>query len=97
MAKYSITLNFFIPKKIVQKLKEVKIQKNSAFDWRNSNNSHCTIKAIVVCDEIPKQIEFWSKASEKVLSKVKPFKISIKGIDRFPNAIFAKVESKDSN
>lgn len=95
MTKYSITLNFFIPERITKELKKVKIAKNSAFDWRKTKNSHCTVKAIAICDEIPKEIESWSKTSEKILSKVKAFKVNIKGIDTFPTAIFAKVHSKE--
>ena len=95
MSKYSITLSFFIPQEIVQKLKDVKISGNITFNWRNSEFCHCTLKAISLCNKIPQDIDLWAKESEKILSKQKPFKISITDIAKFPTAIFANVQSEE--
>ncbi len=95
MAKYSITINFFIPKEIVVKLKKVKISGDIFFDWRSSNLCHCTIKAIYLGDKIPKKIEQWSKDCEKVFAKQKPFHVEVKDIARFPTTIFANIHSKE--
>jgi len=95
MARYSITLNFLLPKQIVQKLKDIKISENFAFDWRNSNFCHCTVKAIALCDEIPKEIKSWAKESEKIISRQKSFKVSLKDVAKFPTAIFANVYSNE--
>ncbi len=95
MAKYSITLNFFIPKELVQKLKNVKLSGKHRFDWRKTDFCHCTVKAISTCDDIPKDMELWAKESEKILSEQNSFKISINNVTEFPTAIFANVQSEE--
>jgi len=95
MANYSITLNFFLPKKIVKALKEVKVSGNFAFDWRDSDFCHVTIKAISVCDEIPKNdiLNDWIAKSQKILDRQKSFKVKIQNVAKFPTALFAGVKS----
>ena len=97
MANYSITLNFFLPKKIVEALKEVKISGNFVFDWRNSDFCHVTVKAISLTDEKPKKdiLDEWIAKSKKILDEQKSFKVSIKDVAKFPTALFAGVESKE--
>lgn len=95
MSRYSITLNFFISKEIVQELKKVVIEGNCSYDWRDSEFAHCTIKAISLCDKIPDEISVWSKEIERISSEQKPFQVIIKNVDSFPNIIFAKVYSQE--
>lgn len=96
MAKYSITLNFFIPQEIVEKFKSIKIEGNINIDRRESNFCHCTVKAISHHYQIPKKeiLEKYITESEKILKKVKSFNVRIKNIDKFSTAVFAKVDSK---
>jgi len=84
-----------IPKKIVDKLKEAKISEDYSFNWTNFKFCHCTIKAISVCDEIPKEIDLWAENSEKIISNQKPFRVSIEDISAFPKTIFTKVNSQE--
>ena len=97
MANYSITLSLFLPKKIVEALKEVKVSGNLAFDWRDSDFCHCTVKAISICDEIPKKeiLDEWIAKSKNVLDAQKSFKINIKNIAKFPTALFANIKSNE--
>ncbi|MCK5027755.1 MAG: 2'-5' RNA ligase family protein [Candidatus Pacebacteria bacterium] len=97
MANYSITLNFLLPKKIVEALKEVKVSGNFAFDWRKSDFCHCTVKAISISEEIPKKeiLDDWITKSQKILDRQKSFKVKIKDVTKFPTALFAGVESKE--
>ena len=95
MPKYSIVLSFLIPRDIVQKLKEIKISGDCAFDWRNSKFCHCTLKAIALCNKVPKEVEVWAKDAEKILSEQNPFKVLLKDIAQFPNAVFTHVHSQE--
>lgn len=97
MANYSITLNFFLPKKIVEALKKVRVTGKFAFDWRNSDFCHVTVKAIALTDEKPKEkiLDEWVAKSRKILDEQKSFKVKIKDVAKFPNALFADVESKE--
>jgi len=96
MAKYSITLNFFIPQEIVEKFKSIKIEGNIDIDRRESNFCHCTVKAISHHHQIPTKeiLKKYIIESEKILKKVKPFKVKVKNIGNFSTAVFAKVISK---
>ena len=94
---YSITLNFFLPKKIVEALKDVKYSGNFAYDWRDSGFCHVTVKAISKSDAFPKKelLDEWIMKSKQILDKQKPFKVKIHDVAKFPNALFSDVESKE--
>lgn len=97
MAKYSITLNFFIPRRIVEKLKKVKINGKIKYDWRSGKYSHCTVKAIHHTETMPakKELSMWIKNTEKILSFQKPFKVKVEGLSKFPTALFAGINSNE--
>ena len=93
---YSITLNFFVPTSVVEKLRKVKVSGSIGYDWLNSPFAHCTVKAIYfgMKHPSPKEIETWIQASRKILSHQEPFQVTVKGITRFPTAIVADVHSE---
>lgn len=97
MANYSIALGFFLPRRIVEALKEVKASGKVAFDWRKSGLCHCTLKAISLCDEMPEKevLDGWARESKKILDGQKPFEVNIQGVSKFPTALFAKVKSDE--
>jgi hypothetical protein len=95
MAPYSITLNFFIPKEIVRKLKEVHISGRYGFDWRQSDFCHCTVKALSVCEVIPPDIDLWANNAERILSRQHHFRVSIDDLTQFPTAIVALIHSDE--
>ncbi|MFT4311881.1 MAG: 2'-5' RNA ligase family protein [Candidatus Woesearchaeota archaeon] len=94
---YSITLNVFLPKKIVDALRSVKVSKNLAYDWRDSGYCHITLKSISKLEVSPKDelLAEWISLSKQILDKQKPFKVKVSSVEKFPNALFAKVESKE--
>lgn len=97
MTHYSITLNLFVPKKIVEVLKEVKVFGNIAFDWRNSDCCHVTVKAISTSDIFPRNevLNDLILKFKKILDKQKSFRVKVQGVAKFPNALFAIIESKE--
>lgn len=97
MLNYSITLNFFIPQKVVDKLNKVVIYGDVLYDWRKSRFCHCTLKAIASTDKIPEKgiLDYWVSKSSAVIKAHKPFAVKIHGIESFPTAIFAKVDSPE--
>ncbi len=97
VATYSITLNFFLPKAIVQDLKKVIVGGDLAFDWRESEFCHCTVKAISVCNEIPEKeaLDGWIATSREILDEQDPFRVSVKGFANFPTALYAGIESDE--
>ena len=97
MANYSITLNFFLPIKIVGALKEVKVSGNFAFDWRHSDFCHCTVKAISLSDKIPTKeiLDDWVSKSKVILDEQKSFKVKVENVAKFSTALFAGVESEE--
>ena len=97
MPNYSITLNFFIPKKIIKNLKKVKIKEQGMFDWRKENMCHCTLKAILISNKIPKKetIYKWISKSQKIFKEQKKFKIKIVGTSIFPHIFYANVHSSE--
>lgn len=97
MAHYSITLNFFLPRHIVKKLKRIKLAGNLEFDYRNSEFCHCTVKAISQCEELPRK-EFLNDLvmkTKKFFNNQKPFRVKIKNLSSFPTAIFAHAYSEE--
>jgi 2'-5' RNA ligase len=95
MARYSITLNFFIPRQIIKEVKKEELGDNFIFDWRKEGFFHCTVKAIELSDNLPSKEHLNSlilKASE-VFSKQAPFNVIIGGVDKFPDVFYAKVNS----
>lgn len=97
MANYSITLNFLLPKKIVEAFKKIEVSGNFAFDWRDSDFCHCTVKAISLCDEIPEKetLDSWIAKSKGILNEQKSFKVLVKDIAKFPTVIFANIYSDE--
>lgn len=97
MAHYSITLNFFLPRHIVKKLKRIKLAGNLGFDYRNSEFCHCTVKAILQCEKLPLEdvLNDWVAKSKKIFNKQKPFRVKIKNVSAFPTAIFANAYSEE--
>ncbi len=97
MPNYSITLNFFIPKTIVNKFNEIEISKPLSFDWREKEYCHCTVKPIALCDELPQQEIFdnWIIETQIVLASQKTFNINIQDISNFPTTIYAHVISDE--
>ncbi|MBW3020898.1 2'-5' RNA ligase family protein [Candidatus Woesearchaeota archaeon] len=93
----SITLNFFIPKKIVQALKKIKVSGIVAYDWRDSDLCHVTIKAISKSDTHPdkKQLDEWVLKSNEIISEQKPFKVKVQNVAKFPNALYTNIKSKE--
>ncbi|MDO8661501.1 MAG: 2'-5' RNA ligase family protein [Candidatus Woesearchaeota archaeon] len=95
MENYSITLNFFIQKEIVKKLKKVKLSRSITFDWRKSSLCHCTVKAIKHHSTVPEKIDLWVEQIKKNLLTQKPFMVTVKDIATFPKVIFARVSSPE--
>jgi 2'-5' RNA ligase len=95
--RYSVTFNFFVPQNIRRKLESVKLSGKLFFDWTKTDVCHCTIKTIYAGDNLPPAeiIEFQAKAARSVLARQRPFDIKICGISRFPDAIFAGVQSQE--
>ena len=94
---YAITLNFFVPDEVVERLKEVQVSGLVSFDWRKSDFVHCTVKAIYYGTEIPdpKVIENWVKESKAIFSHQKPFDVAVKGITHWQTALVSNVESNE--
>ena len=57
MPKYSITINFFVPKNIVEVVKKIEIPEKFVYDWRKEGFFHCTVKAIELRDTLPSEQE----------------------------------------
>lgn len=97
MSNYSITLNFFLPTKVIDALNKVKVTEDFLFDWRKTDFCHCTVKAISRCDEFPgkKILRDWIVEAKRILDEQKPLKVEIKNILTFPTAIVANIESEE--
>ncbi len=94
---YSITLNFFIPEKIISKVKNEELSEDFIFDWRKKGLFHCTVKALELSRAMPSKEYLDSliiKAS-RILSKQKSFEVVIKDIDKFPDVLYARVNSHE--
>jgi 2'-5' RNA ligase len=75
----------------------VKISDDISFDWRKSNASHCTIKAINLSNKLPnkKELNEWVASASKILKGQSKFKVQVKGVSKFPKVIFANVHSEN--
>lgn len=95
MYKYSVTLNFFIPEKIVKAVGKIKIPGRFMYDWRQKGIFHCTVKGLQHRETLPSKQEIKDiiNKTAKVLTNQKKFKVDLKGISKFPNVIYAKIKS----
>ena len=97
MANYSVTLNFFLPDKIVEALKEVKMPRSLAFDWRAPGLCHCTVKAIALIHEPPceRHLSDWIEKTHSILDAQAAFKVNIRGVSEFPGFPYAVIHSEE--
>lgn len=95
MSGYSITLNFFLSYAVEHCLKNVTFSWALDFDWRQTSLSHCTIKALDVCDNFPSDIvlQNYIIQSQKILDKQGSFDVTLSGVGMFPWLVFAHVQS----
>ncbi len=96
MVKYSVTLNIRIPAYITDLCRSYVISDSLSYDWRESTNTHVTLKAIYKSDEAPtpRQIAQWSTASKNALTHRTPFMLRVSGVAQFSNVVYAKVYSE---
>ena len=97
MPKYSITLNFFIPNDVVKIVKKINIPEKFIYDWRKGGFFHCTVKALELRDTLPSEQEIKliiDKTFKLVVNQGK-FEVVIKGVDKFPDVFYAKIDSLD--
>ncbi|MBS3084209.1 2'-5' RNA ligase family protein [Candidatus Pacearchaeota archaeon] len=97
MPKYSITINFFVPKNIVEVVKKIEIPEKFVYDWRKEGFFHCTVKAIELRDTLPseQEIELIINKISKIIVNQRNFEVVIKGVGKFPNVFYAKIDSPE--
>ena len=97
MAKYSITLNFFIPKNIVESVKKINITEEFIYNWRKEGFFHCTLKALELRDTLPskQEIKLIIDKISKIIVNQRNFEVVIKGVDKFPGVFYAKIYSPE--
>ena len=97
MPKYSVTLNFFMPKKIVEAVKKINISENLIFDWRREGFFHCTVKALESRDTLPseQEIKLIIDKVSKIIANQNKFKVVLEGVGKLPSVFYAKIYSSD--
>lgn len=95
MSEYAVTLAFFLPAEIVEKLKKVNLSSKDGFDYRKTTASHCTIKLIYFGQTMPenKQFQEWIFETQKMVDGESAFDVKIGKISSFPATVYAEVHS----
>jgi 2'-5' RNA ligase len=93
---YTVTINFFVPDDVVEKLKQVKISGPVLFDWRKPHSAHCTVNAVYHGVGIPDQkvLDEWAEAARPILAQQEPFEVEVEGITYWPTALVSNVHSE---
>jgi len=94
---YTVTLNFFVPEDVVEKLNGVQISGPVIFDWRKPHSAHCTVSAIYHGVGIPDQnlLDSWAEAARSILSRQEPFEVAVEGLTHWPTALVSLVHSEE--